>query len=196
MPYEIQQAPVKPDQAVVFDIDGTLTPKPSAVFTAREDAASAVQLYADNGYKIIYLSARTRLLQSGIPDWLKKNNFPEGSIHVPQSANESSDHAAFKKGILEQYRDKGWMFLAAYGDTSTDFEAYSYAGIDENHVFALQREGKSTCQPGSWVECLQSWTEHKDKIKEIMQDRTEREIRDLTGKDAAHLFIPEVSSLS
>ena len=69
--FEIQKTPLKPDQAVVFDIDGTLTPKVSAIFTAREDAANAVRLYADKGYKIVYLSARPNLLQAGIPNWLK-----------------------------------------------------------------------------------------------------------------------------
>lgn len=82
-PFEIQKAPLKADQAVVFDIDGTLTPSRWAIYTAREDAAKAVDVYADAGYKIIYLSARTQLFQSGIPNWLKKNQFPEGSINVP-----------------------------------------------------------------------------------------------------------------
>ena len=47
MSFEVQKAPLKPDQAVVFDIDGTLTPKPSAIYTARDDAANAVRLFAD-----------------------------------------------------------------------------------------------------------------------------------------------------
>ncbi len=167
--FDIQKAPLKPNQAVVFDIDGTLTPKVSAISIARGDAASAVQLFADSGYKIIYLSARTRLLQSGIPDWLKKNNFPEGSIQVPQSSTDSSDHAAFKKRILKKFHENGWNFFAAYGDSSTDFEAYFDVGIEKDHVFALRRVGEHSCQPGKWAKCLKSWSDHMAEISKMVQ---------------------------
>ena len=49
LPFEIQKTPLRPDEAVVFDIDGTLTPSPIAIFTAREDAANAVNLFAKQG---------------------------------------------------------------------------------------------------------------------------------------------------
>jgi len=169
MPFEVQKAPLKQDQAVVFDIDGTLTPKPSAIFTARDDAASAVRLYADKGYKIIYLSARIAIFQANIPNWLKENHFPEGSIHVPQTATDSSDHAAFKKRILDIYKANGWKLVAAYGDSSTDFQAYAEAGIKRNYVFALQRAGETSCQPGIWAKCFSSWSEQMDFIENLTQ---------------------------
>lgn len=169
LPFEIQKTPLKPDQAVVFDIDGTLTPKPLAIYTARNDAANAVRLYADKGYKIIYLSTRIQLFQAGIPNWLKENSFPEGSVHVSQTANDSRDPAIFKKRILDIYKTNGWKFVAAYGDSSTDFEAYANVGIQKEHVFALQREGETSCQLGVWAECLSSWTEHKKVIEQLVQ---------------------------
>nr|SPS05628.1 conserved exported protein of unknown function [Candidatus Nitrotoga fabula] len=67
-PDQIQKAPLLPNQAIVFDIDGTLTPYPAAISIARQDAARAVHLYADKGYKIIYLSARIPLFQPGYPN--------------------------------------------------------------------------------------------------------------------------------
>ena len=167
--FDIQKAPLKPDQAVVFDIDGTLTPKPSAYSTARDDAARAALLYADNGYKIIYLTARRKIFQFVIPGWLKKNGFPEGSIQVPQTSTDSSDHAAFKKRILKEYQEKGWTIFAAYGDSSTDFEAYSAVGVDRDRVFALRRADEDSCQSGIWAKCLDSWTEHIEHITEIVQ---------------------------
>lgn len=168
-PYAVQKAPVKPDQAVVFDIDGTLTPKPSAIYTARDDAALAVQRYADKGFKIIYLSARFVLFQANIPDWLKENHFPEGSIHVPQTAADRSDHAAFKKRILDIYTANGWKFIAAYGDSSTDFQAYAAAGIEQKNVYAIQRAGETSCRPGLWAKCFRSWSEQMDIIMELTQ---------------------------
>ena len=167
--FDIPKAPSESNQAVVFDIDGTLTPKVFAIFTARDDAPRAVQLFSDNGYKIIYLSARTKLLQSGIPDWLKKNNFPEGSIQVLQTSTDRHDHAAFKKRILKEFQKKGWVLFAAYGDSSTDFKAYSEVGIDKDHIFALRRAGEDSCQSGIWVKCLHSWSEHLDQIKQMVQ---------------------------
>ena len=94
-PSKIEKAPENPEQAVVFDIDGTLTPRPFAIFTVREGAASAVRLFADKGFKIIYLSARIKPLQAGIPSWLDKHNFPKGNIHVPQTMADAYDHAIF-----------------------------------------------------------------------------------------------------
>ena len=170
-PSEIEKISLKSDQAVVFDIDGTLTPRPVAIHMVREAAPDAVGLYADNGYKIIYLSARPQLLQAGIPGWLKENHFPEGSIHVPQTAEDSNDHAAFKKKILTGYKDNGWRFLAAYGDSSTDFEAYSEVGIKQDRIFALQRAGDTSCQSDSnaWAKCLRSWGEHLGDIELLVQ---------------------------
>ena len=167
---EIPKAPLKPDQAVVFDIDGTLTPSNFAVDRVRDGAAKAVHLYADNGYKIIYLSARTALYQTPILGWLKENHFPEGSIYVPQNPVDGIHPAAFKKRILNGFKQKGWQFVAAYGDSSTDFEAYNGVGISEEHIFALQRKGKTECQQGKWAQCLSSWSDHLKCIERIITD--------------------------
>lgn len=52
-----------PADCVVFDIDGTLTPKVSAIHTARDGAATAVKTFADAGYQVIYVSARIQLFR-------------------------------------------------------------------------------------------------------------------------------------
>ena len=166
-PFEVQKTPLLPNQAVVFDIDGTLTPGKYSISTARDDAAAAVRSFADKGYKIIYLSARITFFQSGIPNWLKENQFPEGSIHVPEPDKDSSfDPVPFKERILNIYKAKGWEFAAAYGDQSTDFKAYVDVGIPKAHVFALQRSGE-TCDDGVYAKCLRSWAEHMDEIKQL-----------------------------
>ena len=56
---------------------------------------------------------------------MKKNGFPEGSIQVTQTSDDQKDHAKFKQRILNEFQAKGWIIFAAYGDSSTDFEAYS-----------------------------------------------------------------------
>ena len=158
-----------PAECVVFDIDGTLTPKVSAVHTARDGAAAAVQTFADAGYMIIYLSARIRLLQDGIPGWLEQNGFPSGRLHLTESREERKDHAAFKAGVLQDYRAAGWRCIAAYGDSSSDFEAYASAGISPQRIFALKRAGADSCQPGEWAGCYETWEEQMGIILDIIE---------------------------
>lgn len=165
VPDPVLPAPQSAAQAVVFDIDGTLTPDVHNVFKVRAHAAEAVRLYADKGYHVIYLSARVRPLQFNIRDWLEKHAFPDGSVHVTETSAHRSDHALFKTEILNLYNEQGWDLVYAYGDSATDFEAYANAGIASNRVFALQRKGDDSCKEGGWKSCLNGWTEHLEFIK-------------------------------
>jgi len=164
LPADIPNPTQQQTQAVVFDIDGTLTPRPIEMWTARTDAAKAVTIFADKGYKIIYLSARIRPFQADIPNWLKEKGFPDGSVHVTETTEDRKDPVHFKTRILRDFLAHGWNVAFAYGDSSTDFDAYAAAGIPKERVFALQREGEASCQPGAWKACLNGWTEHIDSI--------------------------------
>lgn len=158
-------------ECVVFDIDGTLTPKVSAIRTARDGAATAVQTFADAGYQVIYLSARIRLLQGGVPDWLEENGFPAGRLRLTESREERKDHTGFKASVLDAYHTDGCRFVAAYGDSSTDFEAYASAGISPQRIFAMKREGEENCQAGVWAGCFETWEEQMGIIRDIIQAR-------------------------
>jgi hypothetical protein len=158
--------PEKQAHAVVFDIDGTLTPTVFAVFEARPDAANAVHKFVRKGYEIFYLSTRISWLSAGIPDWLDKHDFPKGSVHVAQSDEDRSHPYDFKKRKLEEFRDLGWVVKFAYGDSSTDFAAYADVGIPKERVFALLRDGEAWCEWGDWKACLYGWTKHLDFIEE------------------------------
>ena len=156
------------ERAVVIDIDGTLTPKKHAINTVRADAVEAVNTLAAKGYVIIYLSARMRALAGGIPDWLRDNGFPEGSLQLAQTHEHRRHPADFKAGVLARFSELGWTIEYAYGDSSTDFEAYAAAGIPKEHVFALRREGQDSCQVGEWNSCLAGWTEHLNFIRQFV----------------------------
>jgi phosphatidate phosphatase PAH1 len=166
---EIESPPPKQTQAVVFDIDGTLTPDVFSFKTVRPDAAKAAQLYAKKGYKIFYISARSILAQSMIPDWLKKNGFPDGNIQVPKPNEELMNDEKFKIQIMDQLKKEGWKLDYAYGDSPIDFDAYAAEKIPQEHVFALQRNSEKECLKGvkgGWAECLkEGWTPHLDYIK-------------------------------
>lgn len=168
-PSAIPCAPPKQAQAVVFDIDGTLTPKVFAVFEARTDAAKAVRIFADKGYKIIYLSTRISWLSAGIPSWLKEHGFPDGSVHVAQTDEDRSHPYDFKTRMLKEFIDHGWNVKFAYGDSSTDFAAYAAVGIPKERVFALLRDGETWCEWGDWKACLNGWTKHLDFVTKSVQ---------------------------
>lgn len=146
--------------AVVFDIDGTLTPAVMAIFEARPDAARAVHAYADKGYAIIYLSTRTGWLSAEVPDWLQRHGFPQGSVHIAQTAQERDHPDDYKAALLREFRARGWVVDYAYGDSSTDLTAYAAAGVPADHVFALRRRGQAACQAGASAACLDGWTAH------------------------------------
>ena len=153
-------------EAVVFDIDGTLTPSVSAVFEVRKGAAEAVRAYAEKGYTVIYLSTRVSWLSAGVPGWLEDNGFPEGSVHIAQTRSERNRPDVFKTEVLTSYVAHGWILAYAYGDSSTDLAAYAAVGIPSEHVFVLQRRGESDCQPGLAAACLAGWTEHLEFVSE------------------------------
>ena len=163
-PADIPNAPQEKAPAVVFDIDGTLTPRPIEVWEARDNATKVVQLFADRGYKIIYLSARTKFFQADIPNWLKKEGFPDGSVNVPETAEDEKDAAHFKTRILQDFQRHGWQIEFAFGDSTTDFDAYAAVGIPKERVFALQREGETSCQKGTWHTCLTGWAEYMNSF--------------------------------
>lgn len=157
---DVPFAPTDNARAVVFDIDGTLTPTPLKYRSVRRDAAGTVRHFADRGWEIVYLTARVGPLQSGIPDWLREHGFPEGGVYVTETAEDRADHARFKTRILRDFLAHGWKIEFAYGDSSSDFDAYAAAGIPKQRVFALRREGKEHCQPGVWNACLTGWTDY------------------------------------
>jgi hypothetical protein len=165
-PVGVPPAPPSGAQAVVFDIDGTLTPEDLAVSEARPAAAQAVTAYSIKGYKIIYLSTRVPGFQTGLPAWLQRNGFPAGTIHVAQTSEERGNAADYKSGMLARYVQYGWRLAYAYGDSSTDFQAYATAAIPRERVFALRRRGQENCQDGVYRECLDGWTQHLGYVEQ------------------------------
>ena len=153
---------------VVSNIDGTLTPKPLYVYSVRPDAAKAINALSEKGYKVIYISARIPLFQSGLPKWLRDNGFPEGILHVAQTDEERDHPEAFKARVLNEYARNGWQLEYAYGDSSTDFAAYAAAGIPKERVFALKRRGLENCEKGIYEACLDGWTEYLPYINKVV----------------------------
>lgn len=147
-------------QVIVLDIDGTLTPRDVNVLEPRQDAAQAVNALVNKGYKIVYVTTRIPLYQSMLPDWLRQNGFPMGTLHLAKNSDERANAANYKARVLREYSSAGWRLAYAYGDSSSDFVAYAKAGMPQERVFALKRRKAGNCQEGVYRMCLEGWTEH------------------------------------
>ena len=160
----VSQAPADAPGIVVFDIDGTLTPTVGQIFSVRPDASAVVHLYSRRGHRIVYLTARAPALQGTLRAFLSRNGFPPGDLVAPKDSAEHAAPAAFKARALVGYLAHGWGIAAAYGDSSSDFDAYARVGIPREHVFALRRVGAAHCQPGVWSACLAGWEQQRHKL--------------------------------
>jgi phosphatidate phosphatase PAH1 len=163
---EVPSPPSPDSRFVVFDIDGTLTPHNLLVRQARADAAKAVGAFASKGYAIVYLTTRVPQFQGALPGWLKDRGFPAGHLHVAQNPEEREHAAEYKSRVLNEYISRGWRLAYAFGDSSTDFEAYQRAGLPKGRIFALKRKGSDACEPGEYGTCLEGWTEYLPTLDE------------------------------
>ena len=159
LPNHFEKAPADHTKAVVFDVDGTLTPMVWRFWQVREDAAKAAQRFASEGYHVFYVTARFLWLQWPLPDWLEDHDFPAGDLYVPQTWEEHREPQPFKQQILQQLIDDGWQLEWAFGDSTSDFRAYAEVNIPQDHVYALQRENADECESGPWAACLKNWTD-------------------------------------
>ena len=150
---------VPPSRAVVFDIDGTLTPTPFRFWSVRTDAANTAHYFANQGMAIFYITARVSWLQWPLGDWLEDNHFPSGQLYLTETEADEDNHGEFKTRILQQLKTEGWQLEWAFGDSSSDFAAYHAAGIPQDRVYALKREGAEQCEPGVWQLCLYGWAD-------------------------------------
>ena len=149
---------------VVFDVDGTLTATVARIFSVRPDASAVARRYAERGHRIVYLTARAPALQGTLRAFLSRHAFPPGDLLAPKTRAEHAAPAAFKVRALADYMAHGWSIAAAYGDSSSDFEAYARAGIPRERVFALRRVGATRCQPGAWAACLPGWEPQRQAL--------------------------------
>lgn len=166
----VPQAAAGAPGIAVFDIDGTLTPTVARIFSVRPDASAVVRIYAERGHRILYLTARAPALQGTLRAFLSRNGFPPGDLVTPRDRAEHGAPAAFKARTLADYRAHGWDIDVAYGDSSTDFEAYARAGIPPERVFALRRAGATQCQPGAWTACMAGWEQQRQELSTARQE--------------------------
>ncbi|MCB0974678.1 MAG: hypothetical protein KDB86_08990 [Actinobacteria bacterium] len=170
-------------RAVVFDIDETLTTSDTQNFIqlifssydqkARPGAVELVNLYADQGYKIFYLTARPGnirylgLRQSPTRvtnDWLWHHGFPIGEgiskTTLAPTFVTGDTTVAYKAGALKFFQAQGWHFDYAYGNADTDIAAYQAAGIPNDHTFIIGEHAGEAGSTPVWTDGYGSHIEH------------------------------------
>jgi phosphatidate phosphatase PAH1 len=146
--------------AVLFDIDGTLTINDFEAYadyvgvktaTAYYYAPEVVNAYRQKGYQVIYLTARPYWVTKDGREWLNIKNIgpfhyhsnPYGDGPIPPNTQQ------FKTDYVRYLRDKvGLNIVRAYGNATTDIAAYADGGIPKSNTYIIgPNAGASGTQP-------------------------------------------------
>lgn len=141
-------------QAIITDVDGTLTTSDTELFTEVAlsifnetyiqemyvDADRMLEGWADKGYLIVYMSGRPDLLRRMSERWIEAR-FPPGPIHLTDTNGQvlptNAGVGTYKKEFIAYLRSQGLDIVAAYGNATTDIWAYEQAGIPKNVTFII-----------------------------------------------------------
>jgi hypothetical protein len=167
--------------AIVSDIDETLTTADAEFLMQlldstydpleREDSAELINDYHSRGYTVVYLTARseaqTSMDDAMIPardltfDWLETHGFPvDENTQLLMAPNFvfGDDAAAFKGQALLDLQADGFMFDYAYGNATSDIDAYEIAGIPKDVTFII---GPEAGVDGTVAIAGEDWVAHR-----------------------------------
>jgi hypothetical protein len=126
----------------VTDVDGTLTATETeeygalltaSVSEARPDAAGALTMLAQKGYRPFYITARPEFLVGRTREFVQVHGFPFGLVHTTTALGATGSAAvAFKKAELDEAIGRGALVDWAFGNTASDADAYFLAGVQPN----------------------------------------------------------------
>jgi len=149
--------------AIITDIDETLTLSDGEFLMQladgtydpleREGGAAMVTAYADLGYRVLYLTARSETLTTAGTDepardatmrWLVEHGYPTDeastTLILAPSLVFGDDAAAYKTEALMDMQSMGWRFDYAYGNADSDIAGYDGAGLDKATTFIIGPE--------------------------------------------------------
>jgi len=163
-----EDAECTPRRAVVTDIDETLTTgdiewvwqtsDPDYDPVMRPDADALMAAYADAGYSVIYITARSeqlllpdgRTAREATRDWLVAHGFPyvEEQLFLAWDLMVHGDAAVtYKADVIAELIADGWTVDYGYGNADSDIEAFLQAGIPADRVFLVGRLAESLAGP-------------------------------------------------
>lgn len=138
---------VVPDttSCVVFSVDGSLTASVSVTGKdprVRPGAIDVVRYWHEQGYLIIYLTARPDMQQRAVSGWLAQHNFPTGLLFFNPSF--STEPLRQKSLHLKHVVDIGVKIHAAYG-SSKDVTVYTSAGVPSDSIISVAGSRRRNC---------------------------------------------------
>jgi hypothetical protein len=146
-------------RAVVFDIDGTLTTDDFELITQVFDqlakgsykpkaypaGTQVARTWHDKGYLLVYLTGRPDWLRRITLPWLQDQNAPPGPLHLTDTNGQALPTAngvgTYKTAYLNELKQQGVTLHAAYGNATTDIQAYLAAGVPKERVFIIGKHG-------------------------------------------------------
>mgnify|MGYP000052287380 FL=1 len=149
-------------EAVLFDIDGTLTLNDfeavgdylgTDVADAYYYAQQTVNAYKDKGYQIIYLTGRPYWVGKDTREWFDYMELPLGHLHTNPYGDGPipPDTQAYKSQYLNQLiNENNIKIVRAYGNASTDIAAYESAGIDKAQTFIIGENAGNNNTQAIW----------------------------------------------
>ena len=154
--------------AVMFDIDGTLTTSDAEFATQivnpkhdpamRPDANKLAQGYAALGYKVMYVTARGSGLSlsdgtsatDATNAWLAGHGFPQlkNTVFLASGIGLTGTAAtSYKTDVMNTLKKQGYVLSYAYGNSTTDIDAYRNVNIANDHIFLV---GSASDQASSY----------------------------------------------
>lgn len=133
---------------IVTDIDGTMTLSDDELFSQISDgnydplenpgSATMMNLWADKGYIIVYLTARPHAFRAETRSWLTGHGFPVGPVISANSLVVDESARQYKRAWVNRLtQDFGWRIAAAYGNATSDIDAYEDGGIAKDVTFII-----------------------------------------------------------
>jgi len=131
---------------IATDVDGTLTESESAfvktVLVGSETgpqpgAAAALNVAAQRGYQLVYVTARGQQYTEATRTWLDDHGFPRGPMILAASfvTLPGGDTIAFKAQAIEAATGAGLVIAGGIGNRATDVSAYEKVGLPPARIF-------------------------------------------------------------
>jgi hypothetical protein len=135
-------------QLVLSDIDGTLTLSDDELFAEIGDptydqqtkgsAIELIQAWDAKGYGLVYLTARPGDFRPMTEAWKARRGLPHGLTQFAFSLVFDETARAYKAEFISGLlNDMQWDIVAAYGNATSDIEAYADAGIPLDVTFII-----------------------------------------------------------
>eukprot|EP00659_Diplonema_papillatum_P005252 gene5252-8016_t len=145
-------------QAVLFDIDGTLTKNDveSALdlfgvkkADAYDYAKDVVLAYKQKAYKVVYLTARPYWFSEETREWMEYMQLPPGHLHHKATGNLlDSNTEAFKTEYIAYLLAAGLDIVRVYGNADTDIAAYENNKMPKDDTYIIgSNAGEKGTQP-------------------------------------------------